>query len=136
VRHFTQILDAVTFCRHRIGIRIFNPAGDFNRRGLNFETLALTRGCHNHAGDNNGTARCQVQNVIIVIGQRIINDGLYRIKAGTVIDGKEGDASFRISAGTHPSAHGDFLVNGDTALEYVGYRHNAHNILSVNSRKK
>jgi hypothetical protein len=49
-----------------------------------------------------------VQNVIIVIGQRIINDGLYRIKAGTVIDGEEGDASFRISAGTHPSAHGDF----------------------------
>jgi hypothetical protein len=27
-------------------------------------------------------------------------------------------------------------VNGNTALEYVGYRHNAHNILSVNSRKK
>ena len=53
-----------------------------------------------------------------------------------VIDGEEGDASFRISASTHPSAHGDLLVNGDTALEYVGYRHNAHNILSVNSRKK
>lgn len=34
-----------------------------------------------------------------------------------------------------PSAHGDFAVNGYTALEYVGYRHNAHNILSVNSRK-
>jgi hypothetical protein len=76
------------------------------------------------------------QNFLIVIGQRIINDGLYRIKAGTVIDGEEGDASFRISAGTHPSAHGDFAVNGNTALEYVGYRHNAHNILSVNSRKK
>src|SRR5690606_21551655 len=67
---------------------------------------------------------------------RIINYGLYRIKAGTVIDGEEGDASFRISASTYPSAHGDFLVNGDAALEYVGYRHNAHNNLSVNSRKK
>ena len=30
--------------------------------------------------------------------------------------------------------HGDFAVNGYAALEYVGYRHNAHNILSVNSR--
>lgn len=39
-------------------------------------------------------------------------------------------------AGTYPSAHGDFAVNGYAALEYVGYRHNAHNILSVNSRKK
>ena len=35
-----------------------------------------------------------------------------------------------------PSAYGDFAVNGYAALEYVGYRHNAHNILSVNSRKK
>ncbi len=29
------------------------------------------------------------------------------------------------------SAYGDFAVNGYAALEYVGYRHNAHNILSV-----
>ncbi len=36
---------------------------------------------------------------------------------------------------THPRTVTS-LVNGDTALEYVGYRHNAHNILSVNSRKK
>jgi hypothetical protein len=43
VRHFTQILDAVAFSRHRIGIRIFNPAGDFNGRSLNFETLTLAR---------------------------------------------------------------------------------------------
>jgi hypothetical protein len=42
VRHFTQILNAVTLPPSD-SIRIFNPAGDFNRRGLNFETLALTR---------------------------------------------------------------------------------------------
>ena len=66
-----------------------------------------------------------------VIGQRIINNGLYRIKAGTVIDGEERKASFRISAGTHPSAARAFAVNGNAALAYGGYRHNAHNNLSM-----
>ena len=31
----------------------------------------------------------QTQDVFIVIGQRIIDDSLYRIKAGTVINGEE-----------------------------------------------
>jgi hypothetical protein len=35
-----------------------------------------------------------MKNFFIVIGQRIINDSLYRIKAGAVINGEEGDASF------------------------------------------
>ncbi len=43
VSHFTQIFDAVTFCGHRVGVRIFNPAGHFNGRGLNFKTLTLSR---------------------------------------------------------------------------------------------
>ncbi len=43
VRDFTQVLNAVTFCRHRVGVRIFNPAGNLNGCGLNFKTLALTR---------------------------------------------------------------------------------------------
>jgi len=38
---------------------------------------------------HHGTAGGQVQDFIIVIGQRIINNGLYRIKAGTVINGEE-----------------------------------------------
>lgn len=85
---------------------------------------------HDFAGYHDRTAGGQAQDFLIVIGKSITNNGLYRIKAGTVIDGEERKASFRISAGTHPSAHGDFAVNGNAALEYVGYRHNAHNSLS------
>ncbi len=131
VRHFTQILDAVALRRHRVGVRILNPAGDFHIGGLDFKALSLTLGGHDFTGDDNRAAGGQAQHFLIVIGQRIINNGLYRIKAGTVVDGEERKASFRISAGTHPSAHGDFAVNGNAALEYVGYRHNAHNILSI-----
>ena len=43
MRHFTQILDAVTLSRHWVGIRIFNPARDFNFSGLNFKALSLSR---------------------------------------------------------------------------------------------
>ena len=46
VRHFTQILNAVTLSRHWIGIRIFNPAGYFNLSGLNFKALSLSRRCN------------------------------------------------------------------------------------------
>ncbi len=94
VRHFTQILDAVALGRHRIGIRIVHPAGHFNLGCLQLKALAFARGFHHLAGDDNRAARREVQNLFIVIGQRIINDSLYRIKAGTVINGEEGDASF------------------------------------------
>ncbi|CNU77815.1 Uncharacterised protein [Salmonella enterica subsp. enterica serovar Bovismorbificans] len=43
MRDFTQILNAMAFCRHRVGIRIFHPACDFYFRGLDFETLSLSR---------------------------------------------------------------------------------------------
>ena len=130
VGNFTQVLDAMAFSRHRISIRIFHPAADFNMAGLDFKALALSLRRHDFAGYHDRAAGSQAQDFLIVIGKRITNNGLYRIKAGTVIDGEERKASFRISAGTHPSAHGDFAVNGNAALEYVGYRHNAHNSLS------
>ncbi len=131
VRYFTQILDAVALGRHRVGVRVFHPAGHFHAGRLDLKALTLTLRSHDFTGDNHRAAGGQTQHFLIVIGQRIINNGLYRIKAGTVIDGEERKASFRISAGTHPSADRDFAVNGNAALEYVGYRHNAHNNLSM-----
>ncbi len=94
MRHFTQVLDAVALGRHRVGIRILDPAGHFNVACLDLKALALARRGNNLAGHHHGAAGGQMQDFIIVIGQRIINNGLYRIKAGTVIDGQEGDASF------------------------------------------
>ncbi len=94
VRHFTQVLDAVALGRHRVGVWIFHPAGHFDVACLDLKALALAWRGNNRAGHHHGTAGGQVQDFTIVIGQRIINNGLYRIKAGTVIDGQEGDASF------------------------------------------
>ena len=83
------------FAAIRVSVWIFNPTSNFNLAGLNFKllrpwpgdatTLPVTM-----AEQPGG----QTQDVFIVIGQRIIDDSLYRIKAGTVINGEEGDASF------------------------------------------
>ena len=94
VRNFTQILDAVTLSGHRIGIRIFYPTCHFNVAGLDFKTLTLALRCHDFTRNDDRAAGGQAQHFLIVIRQRIINNGLYRIKAGTVIDGQEGKASF------------------------------------------
>ncbi|MNC66443.1 hypothetical protein D3C75_1168370 [compost metagenome] len=87
--HFTQIFNTVAFCRHRVCIRIINPAGNFDFGRLDFKALALTKRFNHFTGDNNGATGCQAQYIFIVIRQRIINDGLYRREAGTVIDGEE-----------------------------------------------
>ena len=94
VSDFTQILNAVAFCRHRVSVWIFNPTSNFNLAGLNFKLLPLARRCHDFTRHNDRATGGQTQDVFIVIGQRIIDDSLYRIKAGTVINGEEGDASF------------------------------------------
>ena len=89
VRYFTQILDAVALGRHRVGVRVFHPAGDFHAGRLDLKALTLALGSHDFTGDNHRATGGQTQHFLIVIGQRIINNGLYRIKAGTVIDGEE-----------------------------------------------
>ncbi|VGP53840.1 hypothetical protein SB00610_02579 [Klebsiella quasipneumoniae subsp. similipneumoniae] len=89
VGHFTQILDAVALGRHRISVRVFHPAGHFHVGRLDLKALTLALGSHDFTGDNHRATGGQTQHFLIVIGQRIINNGLYRIKAGTVIDGEE-----------------------------------------------
>ncbi|MNL59418.1 hypothetical protein D3C87_1831510 [compost metagenome] len=76
VRHFAQVFDAVAFGRHRVRVRIVNPTDHFNLGRLQFETLTFAwRGDH-FAGHFNRAAGGQMQHFILIIRQRIINDGL------------------------------------------------------------
>lgn len=77
-----------------------------------------------------------MQYFLIVIGQRIINNGLYRIKVGIVIDGEERKVSFRILVGMYLFVDCDFVVNGNVVLEYVGYRYNVYNNFFMQFNKK
>ena len=76
VRYFAQILNAMAFCRHRVSIRIVNPTHNFDSRRLQFKALAFARGGNYGAGDFNRATGGQTQNFILIIGQRIIYDGL------------------------------------------------------------
>ena len=86
---FTQVLDAVALGGHRVGVRIFDPAHHLDVGGLQFERLAAALGFGHDAGHFHGASCGQTLHFILVIGQGIGDDGLYRMETGAIGNGQK-----------------------------------------------
>ena len=81
---FTQVLYAVALGGHGVGVRIFDPAYDLDVGGLQFESLTAALGGGNHTGHFHGASCGQTQHFILIIGQGIGDNCLYRMETGAV----------------------------------------------------
>ena len=86
---FTQVFDAVALGSHRVGVRIFDPADYLHLGRLQFESLAAALRGGNHAGHFHGAGSGQTQHFILVIGQGIGDNCLYRMETGAIRNGQK-----------------------------------------------
>jgi hypothetical protein len=126
VRDLAQVLHRVRFRLDRVGLRIVDPADDFDLRCLDLEALALALGRHQRAGRDHRAAGSQLGDLVGIVGERIRRDDLDRVEAGAVADVDERQACLRVAARAHPAANRDFAAGGDgpgQCLFDAGYRH-------------
>ncbi len=116
-----QVLDAVALGGHRVGVRVFDPADHLDLGGLQLERLAAALGFGNDAGHFHGAGGGQTQHFILVIGQGIGDDGLYRMETGAIGNGQKWDPRLGITASPDPPSYSQGGANRMFTGQHIYY---------------
>ena len=119
VGDLAKVFEGVPLGRDRVGVGVVDPADHLDRicGQLHGLPLALRRG--DRAADRDGTAGGQVDDLVLVVGERRGRDHLEGIEAGSVVNGQEGEPGLRIAARADPALHGRARADRGPAREDV-----------------
>jgi hypothetical protein len=103
MRDFPKVLEAMPLGRDRVGVRVVDPTDHDDGVGQELDGLALGRRCSDGAGDGNGAAHGQMQDLVLVVGEGRRSNHLDGVEAGPVVDVQEREPGLRIAACPDPA---------------------------------